>query len=254
MGGGKSKTPPPSKAEQMSAEISKRLFTQTDPLRNEFLKMYGSLFGLEPTARPMPKTTTERFWDASTGEMGTRTIRPPADSLGTPEYDWQQTGRPFNPASVPGYDAMFRMSREGIGGQYDLARDAILAGTPRGGAQVQGLTDVEIGRAKDVSGTQNALTASIIDQLFTGGQAAVSGGATGSLQGLSSAGAMAAQRQQAALQSQSASNQGKKNAGMALGLMAATGGMGAPAAGAMAAGGGVALNPANYSLGGPFVF
>lgn len=219
MGGGKggSRTPPPSPAETMTAEISKRLFTQTDPLRQEFLKLYGSLFGMEPGA-----------------------LRPAEGSLGIPEYDWQQTGRPFDPRSVPGYDALFRMTREGIGSQYDLARDAILANTPRGGGQIQGLTNMEIARAKDVSGSQNALTASIIDQLMTSGQSAVSGGTTGSLQGLSSAGAMASQRQAAALQAQSQTNAGKKNAGTALGLGAAmlmTGGMAAPAA----AGGGASL-------------
>lgn len=108
----------------------------------------------------------------------------------------------FDPTTSPMYAHAFSQGKQGIEGQYDLAKENILSNLPRGGAQVQGLIDTELGRAEQASSLPAMMSQGIINDMMNKAYGSVFSGPaqTGGLTDLANLGLqkemMAAQQQQ----------------------------------------------------------
>ena len=72
----------------------------------------------------------------------------------------------FNPEESPMYAPVFAAGKKGIEGQYDVARENVLANLPRGGTMNQGLTDIETSRAEQASSLPSMISQSIVEDLM----------------------------------------------------------------------------------------
>lgn len=129
-----SKTPDMPKADPSPydiamADIAKKEYDRTDPLRSQMLDQYGGLL-----------------------------------SGSTSVYDLPQ----FK-ALQEGFDTNYRAVRPQVEGQYNIARENVLGSVPRGGGLTQALTNVESNRARSVSDLayerSNAAQQMIMDML-----------------------------------------------------------------------------------------
>jgi len=73
----------------------------------------------------------------------------------------------FDPAKSPLYAPLFAAARSGPEAQYQVARDSILAGTPRGGGQVAALSDLSRARADEVGQLPAMLSNNILQDLLS---------------------------------------------------------------------------------------
>ena len=85
--------------------------------------------------------------------------------------DWENLfnpaqGRDYDPANLPAFSPLYNLSRTGLEDQYSVAKEGILSGLPRGGAQGRALSNLETGRAKDVGSLQASISAPIIQNLY----------------------------------------------------------------------------------------
>jgi hypothetical protein len=220
MGGGKggSKTPPPSQWEQAQGMIGLDMYNSTNPLRQGFLDLYGQLFGIPAGSRGNIQGAP-----GSTGSVlkaATRVGGKPGDLMAQDQGAVPTAMSPgaFDPSRVALFQPLYDLARTQNANIGNQAREAVLQSGATGGARQALLAQAGRDTAKAKAMSEMSLNEGIFNQLFSGGQAAAFGGSTGASQSLGSAGAMAAQRQQAALQAQSAQQQGKKQTGTALGL------------------------------------
>lgn len=261
MGGGKGPdTPGPGPAETTQANISKQMYDTTDPLRNLWIQEFMRQWGYSPAS---PYSTTAPSTPSPATSPGGKPIDPrPASELydeGGNYIPWSPpatassgvqtvnpggyvfTGRAYDPKLSILYQPLYNAARESTNQGYQQARDAILANTPKGGGQVGALAQLETAAAKERANVPFLISQQVMNDLMQKGYGTAFGAPQQALAGLTGATAAEIQRNNAALQAQTATNAGKKQTGTAIGLMAATGGLGGLGAGAAAAGGGASL-------------
>ena len=73
----------------------------------------------------------------------------------------------FDPAKSPLYGPMYSNMRSGLEGQYNVAKENILANTPRGGGQIDALAGLESDRAGGIGNAQNALYGNIFNDILS---------------------------------------------------------------------------------------
>jgi len=115
----------------------------------------------------------------------------------------------FDPQKSPLFAPMYSSARSGLEGQYDVAKENILAGTPRGGGQVEALANLEGNRADKIGAIPGMLSTDILTDLLNKSYGMAFGAPQQSMSGLSSAAGtysnragaadMAAAQQQSAL-------------------------------------------------------
>jgi len=218
MGGGKggSKTPPPSQWEQAQGMIGLDMYNATNPLRQGFLDLYGQLFGIPAGSRGnIQGTPGSAIQQVTRGGKPGNNLAAQDQGLAGPTA---MSPGAFDPSRVELFRPLYDLARTQNANIGNQAREAVLQSGATGGARQALLAQAGRDTAKAKAMSEMGLNEGIFNQLFSGGQAAAFGGSTGASQSLGSAGAMAAQRQQAALQAQSAQQQGKKQTGTALGL------------------------------------
>lgn len=72
----------------------------------------------------------------------------------------------FDPTTSPMYAPIFSSAKGATEDQYNLARENILGGTARGGAQTGALANVELGRAGQMSSLPSQISAGIMKDLM----------------------------------------------------------------------------------------
>ena len=79
-----------------------------------------------------------------------------------------QAGMPgsYDPRIIPTYSPLYNAARSGLESQYDVARQQILGGTARGGAQTAALSSLDRGRAYDVGSLQSQITGSLVQDMI----------------------------------------------------------------------------------------
>jgi len=146
-------------------------------------------------------------------------------------------GGNFDAKTSPMYQPIFSALRSAAGQGESQARDAILAGTARGGGQTASLANLALTSAKDRAGAESGTISQIINDLMNKSYGLASGSPASAMQGYGSAGQIGAQNQMASLQAQQM--QSAAGAGLGGGLGTAAGaGLGwalAPATGGMSA-------------------
>ena len=73
----------------------------------------------------------------------------------------------FDPTKSPLYAPMYANARSGLEGQYNVARENVLANTPRGGGQIDALAGLESDRAGNIGSMQNALYGNIFNDILS---------------------------------------------------------------------------------------
>lgn len=75
-------------------------------------------------------------------------------------------GGDYDPTQSSLYAPMFAQGKQSVEDQYGIAKENILANIPRGGAQVQGLTDLEMGRAEQASSLPAMISQDIMTDML----------------------------------------------------------------------------------------
>ena len=103
--------------------------------------------------------------------------------------DWQKFFRPetgqgqqYNPYNIPGYAPLYDLSRTGIEDQYGNAKEQILSGLPRGGAQANAIGNLAENRARAVGSLQTSTASPLIQKIMD--QAYGAGWTTGPTQAI----------------------------------------------------------------------
>lgn len=99
----------------------------------------------------------------------------------------------------------YQMGRQGLEGQYGVARDNILSSLPSGGGMTQALTDLETNRANAVGG----LKAGMLNDLYNTAQGVAFNMPSLAFQGMGQAGQTYAQKQGAQMAANSNAKSGK---------------------------------------------
>jgi hypothetical protein len=92
----------------------------------------------------------------------------------------------FDPAKSVLYAPLFAAARTGPEAQYQVARDSILAGTPRGGGQVAALSNLAQARADEVGQLPAMLSNQVMQDLLSKTYGAAFNAPQQSMAGLSS--------------------------------------------------------------------
>ena len=118
-------------------------------------------------------------------------------------------GGSYDPTKTPMFANLYGAARPGIEGQYNVAREQVLAGTPRGGGQVSALSDLARSRAYDVGSLSSLISSNLINDMtnkaygvaFQAPQTSIAGlgGAASSSNTRTGIAAQAAAQQQAGL-------------------------------------------------------
>lgn len=72
----------------------------------------------------------------------------------------------YNPETLPAFSPLYNLNRQNVEGQYNVAKDNILANTPRGGSMTNALAGLEKGRADTLGTTTNTLSSGLINDLW----------------------------------------------------------------------------------------
>lgn len=72
----------------------------------------------------------------------------------------------FDPTTSPMFAPIFSSAKGATEDQYNLARDAVIGGTARGGAQTGALSDVELARAGTMSSLPAQISKSLIQDMM----------------------------------------------------------------------------------------
>jgi hypothetical protein len=75
-------------------------------------------------------------------------------------------GAKYDPSELPGFSPIYSSARTGLEDQYKQARESLLGNVPRGGAQIEALTQLEAGRAGDVGSLPSLISKDIISDLY----------------------------------------------------------------------------------------
>ena len=110
----------------------------------------------------------------------------------------------YDVSKSPTFAPLYANARSGIESQYGVAKDAILAGTPRGGGQTAALAGVESDRAGNLSNTQNAIYSNLFNDILQKTYGVAFNAPQQSMAGLGQAGSSYASRYGAANQAYSA--------------------------------------------------
>ena len=93
----------------------------------------------------------------------------------------------FDPQKTPMYAPLYAAARSGPEAQYNVAKENILSGTPRGGGQTSALAGIERGRAEDVGGIPGMLSNQILQDMLQKAYGTAFNAPQQSMAGLSSA-------------------------------------------------------------------
>lgn len=185
MGKSKPKEPSSSKAQ---AEISKALFQQSDPIRRAMIGMNMGFLGIpgqEPQAQ-QPQMTPQLAAKFPEGFVS-------QDPIQTTSFSQ------IDPSVLPQFGAA-KMIAEG---QYKRARDNAISNIPRGGPMAEALTNLDIGKAQQMTG----LSADLVDRQLQQAFSLATGMPAQAMSGLGSSAAAQAQAQQAAASQNAAKGQ-----------------------------------------------
>lgn len=72
----------------------------------------------------------------------------------------------YNPQTMPGFAPQYDMLRGAMEKQFGVARDNVLASSPRGGAQTSALANLEYNRARDTGLGTSQLSSNILSDLW----------------------------------------------------------------------------------------
>lgn len=118
----------------------------------------------------------------------------------------------YDPTASPVFAPIFAQGKQGIEGQYGVAKENILANLPRGGAQVQALTNLEMGRAEQAGSLPALISQDIMTDMLNKTYGAAFNTPQQSMSGLGTAASSFGQRQSQAMaanaQEQAAKYQG----------------------------------------------
>lgn len=112
----------------------------------------------------------------------------------------------FDPQKTAMYQPMYNAARSGPEAQYNVARENVLAGTPRGGGQIQGLANVESARASEVGSIPGMLSNQIFEDMMQKAYGTAFGAPQQSMAGLGAAAGTFGNRMSMAQQAASAQN------------------------------------------------
>ncbi len=204
MGGGKSgggSSTAPSPYEQALSKMAIDSYNQTAGIRNYFLGGTGGGGAGTVSATPSnpnnldyarilndpygyarsPGSFVLPSTDGAAGSAGSAAASEPGGMFGD-----VLSGR-FDPSTSKLWAPSFSSGKQAIEDQYGIAKDAVLANAPRGGAMGSGLADVEISRAQDASSLPQQLSASITEDMMNKAYGAAFGAPASAMSGLSSA-------------------------------------------------------------------
>ena len=93
----------------------------------------------------------------------------------------------FDPQRTAMYAPLYASARSGPEAQYNVAKENILSGTPRGGGQIDALANVESARAETIGGIPAMLSNQILQDMMQKAYGAAFNAPQQSMAGLSSA-------------------------------------------------------------------
>lgn len=114
------------------------------------------------------QTPTTSPYEAATAEIAKQTYQettPIREDLLAQMGNFLSGG--FDPTKSPLYGPMYANARAGMEGQYGVAKQNILANTPRGGGQTDDLAGLESDRASNIGGLQNTLYGNIFNDILS---------------------------------------------------------------------------------------
>lgn len=144
----------PSEYEKQLASMAQEYYDQTNPLR----RLYAADF--EKFLRPYGTGTSAE------------TIR---------------TGDSYNPYNLPAFAPLYQLARSGVESQYNNARQNIMGSTPRGGALINQLANLENQRAQQAGSLPATVASPIIQNLYNTGLGYASGAVPVALAGVGAA-------------------------------------------------------------------
>ena len=115
-----------------------------------------------------PKAPAPSPYEAAAAQMAQKTFDqtdPLRQSILGQMGDFMGGG--FDPMKSNMYAPLYAAARSGPEAQYNVARDNVLAGTPRGGGQVDALANVESARAAQVGEIPSMLSNQIMQDLLS---------------------------------------------------------------------------------------
>lgn len=149
-----------------------------------------------------PSTSPYEATNAAIAEQTFRETDPLRQGLLADMTKFVQGG--YNPKTDPRFAPMYDTAKYGAEKQYGVARENILANTPRGGGQVDALSGLESDRAAQVGQISNVITTNLINDLLAKTYGVAFNAPQQSMAGLGAAGASYAGRYGAANQAYSA--------------------------------------------------
>lgn len=104
----------------------------------------------------------------------------------------------FDPQKSPLYGPMYAAARSGPEAQYGVAKENILANTPRGGGQIEALANLEGARASEVGAIPGMISNNILSDMLNKTYGVAFGNPQTSMSGLGTAAQLFGNRQAAA--------------------------------------------------------
>lgn len=184
---GKSKPKEPSSS-VAQAEISKQLFQQSDPLRRAMIGLNMGFMGI-PGQESQPQQQL-----------------PPKLAAKFPGQDFinKDAIQPMSFADIdPSVLPQFGAAKMVAENQYKRARENAISNIPRGGPMAEALTNLDIGKAQQMTG----LSADLVDRQLQQAFSLATGMPAQAMSGLGSSAAAQAQAQQAAASQNAAKGQ-----------------------------------------------
>ncbi len=124
----------------------------------------------------------------------------------------------YDPQKSPLFSPRFAEAKQGVEDQYGIAKQNIMANTPRGGALTSSLNNLEMNRAGSAARIPQEISSGIMNELMSKAYGTAFNTPAQSMQGLSGAAQSLSGRQSMAMQAQAAKEAAKKQAqGQALG-------------------------------------
>lgn len=227
-GGGGSQSNP---SADLLAQLSRDLYNQTNPLRQALIDRSGRFLGVPaqpsplPSSQPLAPPEPEFIWETDESDTGRKTRRrvqnpdynPNAQALpvahpgssemfhgGPVPIDGAPQGVPVQSDFDPTASFLYGPTKSAIESQYGIAKNNLIAGAAPGGAMTTGLANIEGQRARTLA----AVISDITEKEYANAMSLATGGASQSMTGLGSAGAINAQLQAAEAARQASAKQG----------------------------------------------
>jgi len=150
------------------------------------------------------QTPSQSPYEAAAAQIAGETYKETAPIRDTLLLQMQDFLKGGDPSKSPTFAPLYANARAGIESQYNVARDNILSGTPRGGGQINALAGMELDRAGNIDNAQNTIASNIFNDILQKTYGVAFNAPQQSMAGLGQAGASYADRYGAANQAYSA--------------------------------------------------